>query len=154
MEFSAPITNDSVLTILHFRAALGNDTNTNLVAESIQTESGSAIISTVSGVFTLQGVCREGATARLYRSATAASVQITPNPIEQSGEIIIVTGEKGRVKVSLCSVMGTEVAVLADGEFSDDTYSIPFQGDGLSAGVYFLMVELPTHTFSRRVIIR
>lgn len=154
VKFSAPITNDTILTVLHFRTALGNDTTTDLIAENITAETGSANVSTVPGVFTLQGICREGTTPRLYHTSGTASVQIAPNPIEQFSEITIVTGEKGRTRISLCSVMGTEVAILADGEFSEGTYSIPFQQEGLSAGVYFLMVELPTQTFSRRVIVR
>jgi WD40 repeat protein len=154
MKFSAPITADTLLTVLHFRAGLGNDTTSELTAETVSTEGGSAIISTISGLFTLQGICREGTTPRLYQPSANASVQIAPNPIEQSGEIMITTGEKGRVKISLCSILGRTLSTFADAQFAEGTYSIPFEREGLSAGVYFILVELPTHTFSRRVIIR
>ncbi|MBS1538637.1 MAG: choice-of-anchor D domain-containing protein [Bacteroidetes bacterium] len=154
VKFSAPIGNDSILTVLHFRVGLGNDTTTTLIAESAVSEFGIAIISTIPGLFTLQGICTEGTTPRLYRPAPSAAVQVAPNPIEQSGEITITTGEKGRMKISLSSVLGTTVSTVADDEFSEGTYHIPFVREGLSSGVYFLLVELPTQTFSRRVIVR
>ncbi|MBI3259553.1 MAG: choice-of-anchor D domain-containing protein [Ignavibacteriae bacterium] len=153
-KFSASIGNDSLLTLVHFRAAVGNDTVCELIPESVVSEFGLTIISTVPGFFTLQGICREGTTPRLYNPSTKTSVQIVPNPIDQSSEIMLTTGEKGHVKVSLCSVVGTEIATLADGEYGEGTFSIPLQREGISAGVYFLLVELPSHTFSRRVILR
>jgi len=154
VKFSAPIKNDSILDVLHFHVGLGNDTITQIFAETAVPEFGVAIITTIPGLFTLQGICQEGTTPRLYRPAASAFVQITPNPIQQSGEITLTTGEKGLLKITLCSIIGTTVATLIYGEFPEGTYSIGFNREGLPAGVYFLRVELPTHNFSRRIIVQ
>ena len=64
-----------------------------------------------------------------------------PNPFNPSTTIKFSVPAKGHVNVTVYDVRGREVAVLQDGMLEASSYSLQFNGEGLSSGTYFYRVR-------------
>jgi hypothetical protein len=64
-----------------------------------------------------------------------------PNPFNPSTTIKFSVPVKGFVAVKVFDVRGREVAVLHNGMLEANTYSLQFNGEGLSSGTYFYRVS-------------
>jgi hypothetical protein len=64
-----------------------------------------------------------------------------PNPFNPSTQIRYSVKESGLVTLKIYDVLGTEVATLINQEQNAGTYSVSFDGSGLSSGVYFYKIE-------------
>ena len=64
-----------------------------------------------------------------------------PNPFNPSTTIKFNVPTKGHVNVKVFDVRGREVAQIHDGVLEASTYSMRFNGEGLSSGTYFYRVE-------------
>ena len=64
-----------------------------------------------------------------------------PNPFNPSTDICYSLRDACDVKLVVYDMLGREVAVLVNDQQSAGRYSIPFEGDDLSAGLYFYRLE-------------
>ena len=146
------------LVELEFLAKLGNDTTTALTIESFEwTLFGEERLRTlrVDGQFTLLGVCREGDSVRLVRSgASAARVNVRPNPARSTTTAQFVASESGPTQMILFDMMGKEVARLADFQSeADRVYQIELNLEEIPSGAYTLLCRTPSETMTERLMI-
>ncbi len=60
-----------------------------------------------------------------------------PNPFNPETDITFTLPENSRVKLSIFDMMGREVTVLANGQYSIGTHSVSWNAAGLPSGIYF-----------------
>jgi len=73
--------------------------------------------------------------------AQLASAVNFPNPFNPSTTIRFTVPARGQVSLKIYDVRGREVTTLQDGVLEANTYSIQFNGEGLSSGTYFYRVK-------------
>jgi plastocyanin len=76
-----------------------------------------------------------------------------PNPFNPTTTISFTVANQGRVKLSAYNTLGQEVAVLVDRDMSAGTYSVPFDGQKLSTGLYYYRLETKGFTSTRKMIL-
>ena len=64
-----------------------------------------------------------------------------PNPFNPTTTINYSIADKGNVKVKIFDMLGREVQILLDEEQNPGYYSLEFNGEDLSSGIYFYMVS-------------
>ncbi len=68
-----------------------------------------------------------------------------PNPFNPSTKIVYsVKGEAQNVRLTVCNVLGQEIAVLVNREQNAGSYEAEFDGSGLTSGVYFYRLHAST----------
>jgi hypothetical protein len=65
----------------------------------------------------------------------------SPNPFNPETELSYFLPEAGNVSLRVYDIQGREVAVLADGWYSAGTYQVKFNGNNLSSGIYFAVLN-------------
>jgi hypothetical protein len=76
-----------------------------------------------------------------------------PNPFNPSTTIRFAVPEAGRVRLSVYSVLGQEVATLLDGPVSAGWHTASFAGTGLPSGVYFYRLETDSRQLSQKMLL-
>ena len=71
-----------------------------------------------------------------------------PNPFARSTIIRFVVTEESFVSLKVYNILGQEVAVLAEKEFSAGVHSVEFDASHLSSGMYFYKIEAKDSNFS------
>ena len=74
-----------------------------------------------------------------------------PNPFNNETRIKFVLAEQAKARLVIYNVLGQEIAVLADGEFSAGVHYAAWDGNGLPSGVYFYRLMLDGGSISRRM---
>jgi len=69
------------------------------------------------------------------------SVNVQPNPFNQSTVISYQLKEAGKINLSVYDILGQEIVTLVEGYQSAGTYDISFDGKQLVSGVYFIRLE-------------
>lgn len=64
-----------------------------------------------------------------------------PNPFNPVTNIRFVIPEEAFVSLKVYDILGKEIAIIIDGEFSKGNYEITFDGRNLSSGIYFYTLE-------------
>jgi hypothetical protein len=64
-----------------------------------------------------------------------------PNPFNPISEIGFRIAEADRVTLKVYDILGREVAVLVNEQKAPGSYSVRFDGSGMSSGVYFYRLE-------------
>ena len=139
---SLPITADTILAKLDFRAALGNDSTTVLDLAGATADIPTVTVAERDGLFRLSDLCREGG-ARLLNPDGHVALKI----ILHGGDVAeaeIETIEGGRTELTLVDVEGREVRKVIDGELPTGRRRVPIDLTGVSPGRYFLLLRTPT----------
>jgi hypothetical protein len=84
---------------------------------------------------------------------TSTYVQLSANPATTSTTIRLMLPKSGPSKVLLSDILGTTCSILFDGPATAGMISLPLEVNQLSNGTYFLRVESPGLTATRKVII-
>lgn len=74
-----------------------------------------------------------------------------PNPFNPVSKISFSIGKTGMVKLTVFDVLGNEVATLLNEQKEAGDYSIEFNGEKLSSGVYFYKLESGQFTDIKRM---
>jgi len=78
-----------------------------------------------------------------------------PNPFNQTLTVRFALKEAVNVKVRIYNLLGQEVAALADESMTAGRYALPFDGSGLSSGMYFLQFNAgPLHITKKVVLLK
>lgn len=142
---------DSVLARLRFFAGLAFDTVSTLVIDTVIPLGGVAEVVTTPGLFTLDGVCREGGVRLLNPEGMIALMPVRPNPAEGSTQVDIETVETGRTRLLLVNTQGQTVKTLLDGEVPPGVQTLDIDVRDLAGGMYFLLLQTPTATLIQHV---
>ena len=76
-----------------------------------------------------------------------------PNPFHPFTSIAFTLPANARVTLTIYDVLGREVAQLADAWFSAGTYTVPFDGNGLSNGLYVYQLRVAGQTHTRKMLL-
>jgi hypothetical protein len=76
-----------------------------------------------------------------------------PNPFNPSTNIRFSLGKASKVKLSVFNLLGQKVATLIDGNLVAGPYSIQFEAQNLSSGVYFYRLEAGDVVMSKRMLL-
>jgi hypothetical protein len=76
-----------------------------------------------------------------------------PNPLAAATRVQFQLREQGQVSLRTCDVSGRTVAVLVNGTLKAGRYDLAWDSGKLPAGVYFLRLEAPDYTASRKLIV-
>jgi hypothetical protein len=147
------VTQDSILTEIFFRAALGNDSVTTLeILDPVSTNRGYDFDSS-NGSFKLLDLCREGGVRLLHSSGEPSGiVSIEPNPASEKAEIKLNLIEKGRTLLKLSDNIGNNVLFLAEWQNETGEKSIELDISGLSSGLYYLILQTPSGAEVRKMM--
>ena len=76
-----------------------------------------------------------------------------PNPFNPTTKISYTLATKGMTKLSVCDVLGREVAVLVNEIQNSGSYDVTFMADKLSSGIYFTKLTSSGTTQSMKMIL-
>ena len=78
-----------------------------------------------------------------------------PNPFNPTTtiEYSIPVGTYGHTSLRVYDILGREVSVLVNEREAAGTYTLQFDGSGLSSGVYFYQLIAGTHVESRKMVL-
>lgn len=76
-----------------------------------------------------------------------------PNPFNPSTVINYSISKRGHVSLSVFNSLGKEVAVLADKEQGEGSYSVKFDASELSAGVYYYRLTADGNSISKKMLL-
>ena len=76
-----------------------------------------------------------------------------PNPVTTSTTIPFTLSKPEHVRLSVCDILGREVAVLVDGERMAGEHSIPFHAVGLKSGIYFSVLRTGSEVEIRKMMV-
>jgi hypothetical protein len=85
--------------------------------------------------WTLVGSCT-GARSAASPASSAAIMNNTPNPFDNATTITVLVETAGETSVIIYDQFGREVAVLAQGYLTANSYSFNFDGKNLPSGIY------------------
>lgn len=74
-----------------------------------------------------------------------------PNPFNPSTQIRFSLDAGRQTRLAVYDILGREVAVLVDGLLPAGRHQVPFDGNGLSSGVYLVRMQAGTETFTRKI---
>lgn len=131
-----------ILSMMRFRARLGNDSITPLRFESFQWVETTKIKSTTEdGEFLLNDLCREGGKTRLVLLRSKLSATITPNPVHTQATIRLTLREDTHVRLVLSNVIGKEIRTVKDADFKAGAYDTSFDTELLPSGKYYIVLH-------------
>jgi hypothetical protein len=74
-----------------------------------------------------------------------------PNPFEKQTTICYRIEKAGYVRLRIYDLLGRHVSTLVDSRKEPDTYTVTFDGEALSSGVYLYRLETAAGTEARRM---
>ena len=76
-----------------------------------------------------------------------------PNPFNPNTTIKYSLESKQYVKLTVYDLLGKEIAVLADGEFSSGEHSAVFNAKNLSSGIYLYRIQAGNFVATKRMML-
>ncbi|MBC8278034.1 MAG: T9SS type A sorting domain-containing protein [FCB group bacterium] len=67
---------------------------------------------------------------------------VYPNPFNSECVITFATWQTSKISISVYDLIGREISILADGEYSAGTHEASFNGADLPSGIYFAKMEV------------
>ncbi|WP_456425181.1 SdrD B-like domain-containing protein [Rhodocaloribacter sp.] len=77
-----------------------------------------------------------------------------PNPFNPTTQIRFDLPEASRVTLAVYDVLGRRVMTLANGRYEPGRYSVTFDGQGLSSGMYFYRLITDRQSFTKTMILQ
>ncbi len=156
------ITNDPMLAapdtlgFLDVTVALGNELTTPVTFDTLFFTDGDApvMVTTDDGLFTLEGYCMIGGNRLVEIGGTAKITSVSPNPITDATEIVFETNESGPTTLSIFDASGSLVERVVDRQVLPvQAHLVTWNAGELASGVYFVVLETPTHRSSQRIVV-
>lgn len=76
-----------------------------------------------------------------------------PNPFNPNTKIEFIINQRSHVKLTIFDVLGNEIKVLINEEKPAGNYSINFNADGLSSGIYFYTIITSNFTETKKMVL-
>jgi hypothetical protein len=76
-----------------------------------------------------------------------------PNPFNPSTQIEYSIRDTHHVRLTVCDILGKELAVLQDGIQRSGEYRVHFDADGFSSGVYFCKLETNSRILTQKMLL-
>lgn len=138
-------------TTLTFTTAWGNDTASYIIIDSL-TFSDTLTFKTINGAVVMSDICKQGGGARLIKlGAQSAGITVGPNPVMDNADIVVSASEPGMTSVQLYSVAGQHISTILHAHLRPGVWSYEIDTSGLPTGTYFMVMNTPTETITRRM---
>ncbi len=135
---------DTVLGVLRFRAALGNDSTTALDLSGAVADIATLSVAERDGTFRLLDLCREGG-ARLLNPDGIAALKLTARgPIGAYADAELETIESGVTRLDLFDITGRMVRSFLNEEIPTGRRTLRLDFTEVPQGRYFLLLNTPT----------
>lgn len=110
----------------------------------------------VDGVFTLDRLCREGDSVRLFTIGTGVLKLdiVGSNPAGERIDLLVGTIEEGRTRLSMIDMSGREVRRVIDAAVVPGTWQVAIDARTIAAGSYLLVLQTPTRRLVRSILVR
>ncbi|MBC8145050.1 MAG: choice-of-anchor D domain-containing protein, partial [bacterium] len=140
------IDSSDVLASIPMTAMLGRADSTSMRIDSFAWVSTvvPVITTRVDGLFTLEGVCREGGDRRYLRTGQVMLRPIVPNPVNGVAVVEFELTEIGRTRMLVYDSHGQQIATPLDSDWSPGHWVVPVDLTDLPIGVYLLVMQTPT----------
>jgi hypothetical protein len=142
---------NDTLAIVELKAGLGAVETSTIVVKSLTFTSGKAQVTTKDGEFHLKGICRDGG-VRLFKASAPLSLSVQPNPASDVLSMTLTTAEEGLHKILLTNILGQNVMELFNGQING-TQLLTNSISDIPSGVYFLIVQSPSQSLVKRVLV-
>jgi len=76
-----------------------------------------------------------------------------PNPFNPSTEINYTLAKSGNITLKVYNLLGSEIITLVDGYMEAGKYSIRFDGEDITSGVYFYTIKTDDFTSTRKMML-
>ncbi len=134
---------------IEFMVGLGNAAESPVTFSNCRSDGDDITIDTISGKFTLLGICKEGGARLVNTNGSAALLSVTPNPAEDVLQITLNLTEAGENNLTISNLSGSTVKQILRGPAARyGMNSLSADISSLAAGTYVLTLSTPTETSS------
>ncbi len=113
--------------------------------------SGSLFAATNNGIYKNNGI---GVYTNKNDYENFTSLSISPNPTTEATNITFELESDSPVSISVCDILGNEVAKLLNNEYySSGKHSIQFNTGNLSAGIYFCTMKAGSKVETKKIVV-
>jgi hypothetical protein len=137
---------------LRFLATLGNNDSIPLILDEFRWLNGRAEVTLIDGSLRMR-ICREGGDRLFDSERQAALRQNRPNPFNTTTIIEFETIESGPTQVYVLNTLGQRVRSLFQSSVGAGTYVLSFDASGLPSGNYICVLQTPTITLHRVMLL-
>lgn len=143
IQLSLPLTSpgDTILDVLHFKAALGDDSTTVLELLAPTADIPSVTVDKQDGAFTLLDLCYQGG-ARLLNPNGQVTLRIIPS--QSYVDVEVETIERGGTSLALVDVQGGLIDQYLNDEAPAARWTQRIDLRNLPTGRYFIVLRTPT----------
>jgi hypothetical protein len=137
-------------------AKLGNTIQSPIeITAADITSGGIADLTLDTKTFTLEGVCEEGGSLRLFTlTEIEPSITLNQNPVSNKIELTVSTIESGEHKITLFDMVGNAIELDSRSiNTSVQSYSIEYETANLQSGMYIVIFDTPTQSFNESIMI-
>lgn len=135
---------DTVLGVLRFRAALGNDSTTALDLSGAAADIPALSVAERDGTFRLLDLCREGGARLLNPDGIAALKLVARGPIGSYADAELETIESGITRLELYDISGRIVRRFLNDDLPTGRRTLRLDFTDVPQGRYFLLFSTPT----------
>jgi hypothetical protein len=107
------------------------------------------VLTTVNGVFSLEGYCTSGSNRLFESEGRIALLQNIPNPANDITEISFEVIESGLTSLFVVDIQGNKIKTLHSGNLKPGQYSIMVNTGDLPSGTMFYLLQTPTVTITK-----
>lgn len=78
---------------------------------------------------------------------------VFPNPFNLSTMVRVGLPHMSELQICVYNILGKQIAVIAEGQYTKGYHNFTFNADHLSSGVYFIMTTVPTNINDHRKVL-
>jgi hypothetical protein len=143
---------NGIITAFEVTGLFGSATETSIVIEHLEF-SVKADIEVSNGVCTISPTCSKTKNNAITFGEGVSLKQNYPNPVHNSTTIEYTVVEHAQTSLRIADMTGSTVSILSDGIQQRGSYSVQFDATTLSSGSYFVILQTPSKTISREMIV-
>lgn len=153
LAFDTNYITDNIVKVIRLRAMLGDKVQSPLTLENIRITGDNVEIQSVSGTFTLTGLCFQGGPRLITSSGESGIVSIKPNPAQNEFQIDFQNNEDGITTLYLLNTLGEQEKVFINEEVPPGFHTMNFSLKDISAGGYYLVLQTMNDRVVKELII-
>lgn len=151
LSLAQAFSRDSIIALIDYTAALGNDTIAFPTLTDVIASNGVATISSSPGKVRITGHCEEGGTRLLAGFVELPSMLILPTSASSTTQIQLNTPERAVTSIALHNTIGQSLKTIYQGVPTASQWVMPFSLDDIPSGVYFITLSTPTTVITKRL---
>lgn len=146
---------DEIVKYVRFDVGLGNSPKCDIILENPTVDDENLDVTFQNGEFELLGICYKGGERLVNPSWYVSIVYMSPNPAENSLEIMLNLIEEGKTELAIYSTSGDKVKVIFNEEIANTGEQIVNADiSDLPSGTYIVVLVTPTYSERKNLIIQ